>query len=172
MKTVVLGPRPGEIEALIERRKRLGVDTFDEMWEGSYHIAPAAHPTHGYVDNELAVILAPFARAAGLVGTGPFNLGSADDYRVSDRGYHRSLPTTVWVPTAAVVVESRLRFDRLAEGRTTITVAHRLSTVRNADRIAVLDAGRVVELGTHEELLLRGGRYAALVRSGLAEVAA
>jgi len=51
--------------------------------------------------------------------------------------------------------------------RTTITIAHRLSTVRDADQIAVLDRGRVVELGTHEELLLRGGRYADLVRGGL-----
>jgi ATP-binding cassette subfamily B protein len=57
--------------------------------------------------------------------------------------------------------------DQLAEGRTTITIAHRLSTVRDADQIAVLDHGRVVELGTHEELLLRGGRYADLVRGGL-----
>ncbi len=61
--------------------------------------------------------------------------------------------------------------DVLAAGRTTITIAHRLSTVRDADRIAVLAGGRVVELGTHEELLLRGGRYAALVRGGLAEAA-
>ena len=57
--------------------------------------------------------------------------------------------------------------DTLARGRTTITIAHRLSTVRNADQIAVLDRGRVVELGTHEELLLAGGRYADLVRGGL-----
>ncbi len=62
--------------------------------------------------------------------------------------------------------------DELAVGRTTITIAHRLSTVRNADQIAVLDHGRVVELGSHEELLLRGGRYADLVRSGLSTVAA
>ena len=53
--------------------------------------------------------------------------------------------------------------ERLAEGRTTITIAHRLSTVRDADQIVVLDRGRVAELGTHGELLARGGRYAALV---------
>jgi ATP-binding cassette subfamily B protein len=53
--------------------------------------------------------------------------------------------------------------DELSAGRTTITVAHRLSTVRSADRIAVLDRGRVVELGSHEELVALGGRYAELV---------
>lgn len=58
--------------------------------------------------------------------------------------------------------------DELAMGRTTITIAHRLSTVRDADQIAVLDRGRVVEVGSHEALLLRGGRYAELVRGGLA----
>src|SRR2546421_321527 len=53
--------------------------------------------------------------------------------------------------------------DRLAVGRTTIAIAHRLSTVYDADQIVVLDHGRVVERGTHDELVSQGGRYAELV---------
>jgi ATP-binding cassette subfamily B protein len=55
--------------------------------------------------------------------------------------------------------------NAVAAGRTTILIAHRLQTARRADRIIVLDAGRVVEDGCHEELLAAGGRYAAMWRS-------
>jgi len=53
-------------------------------------------------------------------------------------------------------------FDALAQGRTTITIAHRLSTVRDADQIVVIDQGRVVESGTHDSLVEHNGRYAML----------
>jgi Uma2 family endonuclease len=107
VKTVVLGPRPVELERLIERRHALGLDTFDEIWEGTYHVAPAPRFGHAYLDDELARVLRPYADAAGLMSSGPFNLGRPDDFRVPDHGYHRGRPDAdaVYLPTAAVVVE-------------------------------------------------------------------
>ena len=58
--------------------------------------------------------------------------------------------------------ELQAALDALSQGRTTLTIAHRLSTIRDADQIAVLDHGRIVETGTHTELVERGGRYAQL----------
>jgi ATP-binding cassette subfamily C protein CydCD len=62
----------------------------------------------------------------------------------------------------------RQALDRLARDRTTIVIAHRLSTVRGADAIVVLDAGRVMETGRHADLLAGGGLYAHLVARQLA----
>jgi ATP-binding cassette subfamily B protein len=56
-------------------------------------------------------------------------------------------------------------FERLMAGRTTLIVAHRLSTIRAADRIVVLEKGRIVEVGPHEDLLARGGRYTKLYKA-------
>jgi ATP-binding cassette, subfamily B, bacterial len=70
--------------------------------------------------------------------------------------------------TSALDAESERKvqgaLDRLMEGRTTLVIAHRLATIRSADRILVLDAGGIVEEGTHDALLARGGLYARLAR--------
>ena len=62
------------------------------------------------------------------------------------------------------VTEARIQsaFDELARGRTTLIIAHRLSTIRSANRIIVVDDNHILEEGTHDELLARGGEYAQL----------
>ncbi|MFF1353468.1 ABC transporter ATP-binding protein [Streptomyces sp. NPDC058297] len=79
-------------------------------------------------------------------------------------------PPILILDEATSALDTRTEFavqeaiDALSADRTTVTIAHRLSTIRSADQIVVLDGGQVAERGTHEELLERDGRYAALVR--------
>lgn len=105
MRTVVLGPPPQELEQLIDRRRATGADRYDEVWEGEYHTAPMARGAHGLLDDELAAVLRPLARRAGLFASGAFNLGEPDNFRVPDRGIHRRRSNAAWFATAAVVVE-------------------------------------------------------------------
>ena len=75
--------------------------------------------------------------------------------------------------TASVDTETERQIqaalDRLMEGRTSFVIAHRLSTVRHADRIYVLEQGKITEQGTHDELLVKGGLYANLCKTSLIE---
>ena len=129
------------------------------------------------------------ARIATLVRGMPDGLETV----VGDRGYRLSggerqrlaiarlllkAPRIVVLDEATAHLDSESEYavqralDRALEGRTSLVIAHRLSTVRNADQILVVDAGRIVQRGTHGELLAEGGLYADLYRTQFVEDAA
>lgn len=104
VKTVVLGPPPPELETLIQRRRALGLDGYDEVWSGEYHVAPAANSRHGAVQAAVLALLRECAGDPRLV-VGPFNLGTANDYRVPDGGVLRDGGSGLYLDTAALVLE-------------------------------------------------------------------
>jgi len=113
-----------------------------------------------------------------VVGERGFRFSGGEKQRIAiARTILRNPPVLVLdEATSALDVQTERAVEealgRLEEGRTTIIIAHRLSTVRDADQIVVLDGGAVAERGTHDELLAQGGRYAALVARDETPVAA
>jgi Uma2 family endonuclease len=105
MRTLFVTDPPPVVEDWLERRRALGQDRFDEVWEGEYHVAPAPGRRHARIDDQLGWVLRPLAARAGLVGATTCNIGSPTDYRVPDRAYFRGGEDLVWNPTAAIVVE-------------------------------------------------------------------
>jgi ATP-binding cassette subfamily B protein len=113
-----------------------------------------------------------------VVGERGFRFSGGEKQRIAiARTILRNPPVLVLdEATSALDVQTEraveLALEELAEGRTTIVIAHRLSTVRGADQIVVLDHGEIVERGTHPELLALGGRYAEMVARDEAPVTA
>lgn len=168
---MVLDPPPVEVEQLIERRQRLGQDRYDEMWEGVYHMAPMARFGHGYLDQQLAELLGPLAREAGLVMTSPFNLGAANNFRVPDRGVHRGQPDpdAAFLPTAAVVIEILTPGDETYD-KLPFYAAHGVEEVLVVDpperrlRVLVLAGDHYQDASESTLLTVRAGDLEAAIR--------
>lgn len=104
-RTVLLGEPEPAVAEWLEQRRALGQDLFDEVWEGEYHVAPAAHRRHGDIGAQLAALLWAPARRAGLWPSDPLNIGRPEDYRVPDRAFLRDREMAAFLSTAAIVVE-------------------------------------------------------------------
>src|SRR4051812_12502587 len=161
MSTLVLGTPPPELEALLERRRQAGADRLDEVWQGVRHMVPAPNIEHAYVSQQLAELLGPPARAAGLRPTmSEFNLGESEtDFRVPDGGLHRPGATGIWLSTAALVVEI-LSPDDESWQKLPFYAAH------DVDEVLIVDAieRTVAWLG------LRDAEYDPVQRSALIEL--
>jgi Uma2 family endonuclease len=104
--TLFLDEPPREVATWLERRRALGQDRRDEVWEGVYHVVPAAHFRHGDAQAQLVQLLGPRAAAAGLRAVGEINIGSSrHDFRVPDITIVEGRDHDLYLPTASIVVE-------------------------------------------------------------------
>jgi Uma2 family endonuclease len=157
MPLVVLDPLPVEIESLLERRRCLGLDHRDEMWDGVLHMNPSPHGRHHRIQQQLAELLGPLALAAGLIpAMGTFNIGDEDNYRIPDGGLHRPGPDELFYPTVAVAIEIVSPRDETWK-KLPFYAAHEVDEVLIVDPLE-----RVVHW-----LGLRGEEYEPIERSGL-----
>ncbi len=162
MSTLVLDPPPAEFEALLERRRRLGQDRQDEMWEGVYRMVPTPSGAHMDVQQQLAELLGPPARAAGLhPRIGGVNLGKAENYRVPDGVLQRERRTEVWHPTAALVLEILSPGDETM-AKLPFYAAH------GVDEVLIVDPDK----RSVEWLRLKDGAYEPIEQSGLIDLSA
>jgi Uma2 family endonuclease len=161
MPTVVLDPPPVELQALLEQRKRLDQDRHDEIWKGVLHMAPAPHDAHADIQQQLAELMGPLARQAGLrpLISGEFNIGEPEDFRVPDGGLLRGREPATWHPTAALAVEIVSPGDESWD-KLPFYAAHEI------DELLIVDpATRKVDW-----LALTDGEYRPVDRSGLIDL--
>jgi Uma2 family endonuclease len=159
VRTIVSDPSPAEFLELLERRRRWGADRHDEIWEGVYRMIPAPGEAHWLIDEQLAELLRPLARAVGLVSSPEFNLGDKNDFRVPDRGLHRPGITGDWRSTAALVVEILSPGDE-TPAKLPFYAAHRV------DELVIVDPQR----RTVSWFALEHGEYTPIERSGLIDL--
>ena len=146
---------------MLEHRRARGQDRHDEVWKGVYVMMPAPGEAHWLVDDQLAELLRPLARQAGLLSGGEFNLGDKDDYVVPDRGLHRPEVRGDWRSTAALVVEILSPGDRTLEKLP-------FYATRHVDEVLIVSP----QERTARWLRLAEGEYRPLERSGLIELSA
>jgi Uma2 family endonuclease len=160
MPTVVLDPLPAEIAALLERRRRWGADTHDEVWDGVLHMTPAPSHAHAVLNAALTALLREPAAAAGLAVTDAFNLGdSKEDFRVPDGGLHRPGAAEMWHPTAALAVEVVSPGDETWQ-KLPFYAAH------HVDEVLIVDP----QQRKADWLALDDGQYRPIERSGLIDL--